>query len=149
MLFSNLKNQGFTLVEMLLSIAIIGVIFGFSLPLYQSLQNKNNLELASDLTIDNFRLARTMAISQASNSAWGLYASTSDLFIFQGNSFNTRLVDSDVVSHLPDGVRVSGTIEFIFERLSGSPQATGTLILINSFGQQKIITINERGLPIR
>ncbi|KKT34575.1 MAG: hypothetical protein UW24_C0026G0001, partial [Parcubacteria group bacterium GW2011_GWA2_44_12] len=38
-----MKNAGFTLIEVLLSITAIAIIAGISIPVYQSFQNRNDL----------------------------------------------------------------------------------------------------------
>jgi len=51
-----LKKRGFTLPELLLSVAIIGALAGLSLPVYRSLMMKNDLDIAANTVAPSFPL---------------------------------------------------------------------------------------------
>ena len=52
-MFNSYKRKGgYTLLEVLLSVAIISAIAGFSIPVLQSFQNRNDLDVAVSATSD-------------------------------------------------------------------------------------------------
>lgn len=56
--------RGFTILETIISIAIIGIVIGLSIPLIKNLDPGLKLGSASKELVGNFRLAQQMAISQ-------------------------------------------------------------------------------------
>ena len=57
------KNAGFTLLEVLLSIAIITLIAGIGIPVYLSFQVRNDLDIATAEIVQSAR--RVQVLSQA------------------------------------------------------------------------------------
>lgn len=145
-MFTNQKNEsGFTLIEVLLSIALIAFIAGISIPVYQSLQLRNDLEVSANIISQNLRRAQTLSRGVDDDSKWGLYIESEKATIFKGNDFLTRDMDADETYDLPRSVVPSGLQEIIFGKFSGEPQQTGDVILTSSSGDIKTVTINEKG----
>lgn len=57
------SNFGFTLLELLLSVAVISTLAGLSLPVYRTLLMKNDLDIAAVTTAQSLR--RSQILSQA------------------------------------------------------------------------------------
>ena len=137
-----MKKNGFTLIEILLSIMLIGILSAMSVPLYQSFQNASNLNIARDTVVQALRQAQTYAYSGKEDGAWGFHLGQFqfwpnvssiegvDIIIFKGTSYETRDTNFDEVINLPNNIMRSG-VTITFAKLTG--KATGTLrIILNS-----------------
>ncbi len=58
------KNMGFTLVELMITIAIVGIIVGFGIPGFQEMIRKNRASSTANELISTLNLARSEAIKR-------------------------------------------------------------------------------------
>ena len=54
-------RKGFTLLEVSLSIAILGIIFGMTMPMYRVFMIRNDLDIATVTLVQNLRRAQTLS----------------------------------------------------------------------------------------
>jgi prepilin-type N-terminal cleavage/methylation domain-containing protein len=143
-----LRVRGFTLLEVLLSIALLGLIAGFSAPLYVSFQNRNDLDIATSSTVQNLRRAQMLAQASVDDMAWGLYLQTGSVTIFRGTSFAGRNSNFDEVYPISSSIVISKLEEIIFNKFSGLPTApsVGTITLTNINNETRDIIINDQGM---
>lgn len=134
------------LLEVLLSVVLIAVLAVITIPIYQSFQVKNDLELAVNTVSQTLRRAQIFAESVASDTAWGVFVGSSSITLFRGPSFSSRVTSSDEVFDLPSTISPGGLREFIFLKFSGEPQATGTLTLTSSANETKSVSVNSKGV---
>ena len=59
-----LTSQGFTLVELLMCLAVLGVITSFVIPSWQRLQERHRVEAARDQLMNDLQTARVRAIQR-------------------------------------------------------------------------------------
>jgi type IV fimbrial biogenesis protein FimT len=57
-----LKTPGFSLIELLITLVIVGIIFGFSLPNNTSFNDKNKLDIIQNDIKSAIRFAKTQAL---------------------------------------------------------------------------------------
>lgn len=138
--------RGFMLIEVLLSVALIAVLSAITIPIYQSFQVKNDLELAANTVSQTLRRAQVLAESVASDTNWGVFVGSSSITLFQGPSFLSRVTSSDEIFDLPGTIQPSGFQEFVFLKFSGEPQATGTFTLTSSGGDMRSVSVTQKGL---
>ena len=132
------------MIEMLLSISIIVIILGISAPVYQSLQGKNDLDVAAITIAQTLRRAQTLAQSGDGDALWGVKIQEGAITLFQGPSYASRNTDFDELYEGSESIAVSGVNEVVFDRLTGQPDSTGTISLTYS-SEIRNITINEKG----
>ncbi len=138
---------GFTLVEMILAMAMLLVLFGIASPFYQKYQSKNDLDLAVISVAQNLRRAQTLSQAVDANSAWGLYLQGGSITVFRGVSYVARNSSFDERIMMPDVVVPSGLSEIVFTKFTGLPVSIGTITLTNtSINEVKNITINSQGM---
>ena len=139
-------KSGFTLLEVLLSISIIGMIGAIGAPLLISEQSRNELEIAADHMVQSLRRAQTLAQNQENDSRWGVYAATSTITIFSGDSYSSRDTDFDEDYPVPESVGFSGTNEYVFTKFFGQLTSAGTTTLSLASGDSRQVVINEMGV---
>ena len=80
---SQTSTQGFTLVEMLVCLGVLGVMASFAIPNWQRLQERNHVEAARDQLMNDLQTARvralqrgeTLQLSRLSDCTWATSAS--------------------------------------------------------------------------
>ncbi len=138
--------RAFTLLEALLAVALVALVAGFSLPLYQSFAARNDLTLAAETMVHGFHLAQTSSQAVVQDQNWGLKAESGRLTVFAGSNFASRLPEQDEVFEISPAITVSGLTEVVFSKFSGDPFQVGSLTLTNLQNETRILTINSRGL---
>ena len=137
-------RRGFTLLEILLSLAALALIAGLSMPLYNGLELSNELDSSAQLVSGSLHRAQTLAQGMEGDSAWGLYWNLGDLVIFKGASYIGHDTAFDENIALPGSVSISPANSVIFAKFTGEVAAT-SLTLTSSNGQTKSLSINTKG----
>lgn len=139
--------RGFTLIEVLLSVAIISLITGMSLPILASFNDRNDLDLTAQGIVSQLRRAQTYARGTNGDSQWGVHAQNGGAVLFKGSSYATRDTSYDEPTTISPTVTVTGLSEFLFAKLDGTPSTTGSVTLTNTnTNETRTITINAKGM---
>lgn len=138
-------SKGFTLLELLLSVAIIGLLAGLSLPVYRTLLSKNDLDITAAVTASSLQRAQTLSQAVDTDTTWGVNVQNNNIVIFKGASFAARDTTFDETFSVPVSISIGGTTEIVFAKLTGLPQTTGTVSL-SSESDSRSVTINAKGM---
>lgn len=138
------KQGGFSLIELLLSLTLIGALTAISFPMYSRLQRKTDLDIAVMQTAQSLRRAQTLSQAVEGDTTWGVHVQNGSMIIFKGAAYSTRDTNFDETTSMPNTVGVSDNSDFIFATLNGRPTSTGTITLSAS-GASKTLSINEIG----
>lgn len=138
-----MRRSAFTAIEALLSIGVIAVTAGISVPLVRNYQLRNDLNIATDYMLQALRTAQSNARSGKNTGEWGVYVP--DALVYEGASYEDRIVASDESYPLPPTVQVDGLTEVSFDAVSGRPQTAGEILLSAPSGEQRIITVSDQG----
>ncbi|MCK5080836.1 MAG: prepilin-type N-terminal cleavage/methylation domain-containing protein [Candidatus Moranbacteria bacterium] len=139
------QKKGYTLLEILLSVAIISVIAGFSISVYQTFQNRNDLDVTVGAMMDSLRRAHFFSQGIKNDSQWGVKIENSKIVLFQGNSFSTRDQSYDEEFLVSSTISSSGLQEIVFEKFSGTPDSVGLITLTSINNDSRSISINSKG----
>lgn len=139
------KDEGFTLIELLLSIAVIAIIAGTGVPVYQSFQNRNDLDIAAVTVAQTLRRAQALAQAVDGDTSWGARAQSGNITLFKGVNYASRDMVYDETFDMPTNIAVSGTQEYVFTKFTGLPQTTGALTLTSVNNELRNIVINSKG----
>lgn len=141
-----MRKKGFTLIEMLLSVALLGIIGGLSVPLYQSFQNKNQLSVAANTAAQTIRRAQVLAQANDGDSSWGVYMQQGSITLFRGDEFNARDAAFDEEIDIATSLSISGEQEYVFEKASGELDSSGVTTFSGPAGNQQELQINSEGI---
>lgn len=139
-------THGFTLVEVLLSVIILAMMAGISLPVYQSFQNRNELDVLTQHFTSALRRAQTYTRGVSGDSQWGVAIQSGTLTLFKGASFATRDTTYDETAAVPASINVSGDSEVVFAKLTGYPDASGSTTFTNVNNDTRTVSINAKGM---
>lgn len=139
-----MPQRGFTLIEVLLSIALIGLIAGIGAVVYQQMQNRNDLDVAVTSIATDARRALALSSAADGDTSWGIRIDAGALTLFQGTSYASRISTFDEVTTLSPAISPSGLQEVVFAAFTGLPQTTGTLTLTGA-NDSRTLTINAQG----
>lgn len=151
-IFTNIKHEyihpqrGFSMLELLLVVAIMAILAGIGAPIYQSFMVKNDLDIAVTTVAQSARRAQLLSQANLGDSNWGLYVQSGNITVFKGATYASRDVTYDEVYDVPATITPSGLSEVVFDKLTGDPGTTGTITLTVSVNQVKNITINSKGM---
>lgn len=139
------RSTGFTLVEMLLSVSIIGTLAMLSLPVYNSYIAHNDLDMTGQQVASVLRRAQVYARAMEQDSAWSVRVDTSSIILFRGTDFSTRNTAFDETVSIPDTVVASGLSEVQFSKFAALPNTTGSITITGNAGNTRVITVNAKG----
>ena len=137
-------KQGFTLLELLLSVALISILAGLSLPVYRTLMMKNDLDIAAVTIAQSLRRAQVLSQAVDGNTTWGIKVQSGSIVLFKGASFAARDQNFDETFDVPTTINASGASEIVFTKFTGFPQTTGTINLSTESDDRSVV-INEKG----
>lgn len=142
----NQQRNGFTLIEILLSVALISFVAGIGVPLFQSFQSRNDFDLSLRSSSEAARRAQILSRGMRENEQWGVYIQNGFATVFKGNTYTLRDDEYDEVYEFSDSVSVSNPVEIIFSKMYGEPNATTSVVFISlATGEEKTFFINEKG----
>lgn len=142
-----MRRSGFTLIEVLLSVALIGLIAGIGAVVFQQLQSRNDLNVAAATVAASERRAQALSRAVDSDTTWGVRTDVGTVTIFQGASYASRNAAFDEVSTVSPAITPSGLQEVVFAKFTGLPQTTGTLTLTGP-NDSRTLTLNAQGTVI-
>lgn len=143
---SKFYHKGFTLIELLLSMSFMAVLIAGAVPVYQTFQKENDLNLATATIAQALNRAKLMAESGIEDSGWSINVQNNEVMIYKGNNFANRDTNFDENFTLPATVLVSGLLDENFAHFSGIPQQLGKITVASDNGKSTEISINDVGL---
>lgn len=141
-----MRQSGFTLIEVLLSVAIISLLVGMSLPVYESYVRRNDLDITAQSIVAMFRRASTYARGANEDSAWSVRVENTKATLYQGIDFVNRDTATDEVILLPSSVTSSFIGDLQFSKLNATPSVTGSMILSSTTNDTRVISVNAKGM---
>ncbi len=116
--------KSFTLVEIILVIAVFGILISFLVPVGLNFYKSQQLEAVTQELIQTLRRAQLKAMSVEMDSSFGVYLTNDNYTLFKGNSYEDRDTQYDEVFDLSQIIRISGLSEVVFLKFEGLPEKT-------------------------
>jgi type II secretory pathway pseudopilin PulG len=139
-------KKGFTYIEVVLYIAILSLVFALSMPFYQTLQNRNELDITANTLAQSYRRAELLSQASDGDSTWGVKMENGKITMFKGTSFATRDQNLDETFAVAPSITFTGTDEMVFAKVTGQPAAAGSLTLTSPNNETRTVTINSKGI---
>lgn len=141
-----MKNKNaFSLIEITLVVAIIGIVLSISLPAFSQLFFRNSLDTAIEKTKTELYRAQNFARASKNDTNWGVYLEDDRIILFSGNSYSSRNSSLDEIEYLSGQLEINGLNEIVFSKSNGFTTNSGEII-ISSRGMDKNININSKSL---
>jgi len=141
----NLKN-GFSLIELLLVIAIMGLIVGISIPFYQSFQLSSQIDTSTSEIVGSLRRAQIRSMANDFDDSWSVRIGTnSKVTLYKGLDFNTRNVNYDETFDIAPTITINGVTDINFDKLTGKTIDIGNINLQSTGGTTQTISVNSQG----
>lgn len=141
-----MRQSGFTLIEVLLSVTIISVLVGMSLPVYESYVRRNDLDVTAQGIVAMFRRAATYARAGNEDNAWSVRVESTKATLYQGIDFANRDTATDEIVPLPASITSSFIGDLQFTKLNATPSVIGSMILTSTTNDTRTISINAKGM---
>lgn len=145
--------RGFTLIEMLVVVAVLAVIAAVALAGLVSFRGHSDLTAASEQAISYLSDARARTLASKSDSQYSVRFNLDRFIFFKGTAFASSSTDN-VQFLLPAGVEISsialagGGKDVIFERITGETPQSGTVVfrLKADTSRTKTVAIKSTGV---
>lgn len=138
------RQKGFTLIEVIMVIVIIGLVTASSAAFYAKFYGQSSLTQTTDALIEQLRKAQLYAMTGRLGGNWGIHNGLNQIILFQGNSYGQRDASFDEIMSIYQPTIISGFTDIVFYK-TGTPSATGT-ITVSAASTVKTITVGSMGV---
>lgn len=139
--------RGFTLIELILVIAIISIIALLSAPFYSRFLLQNAVDNTVDQLVGSLRKAQIYSMTGKKGSSWSVNFSSNTLTLYKGAPpFASRAEPGlDETFSVNPNVSIAGMTDMTYARSTGLPTGAATII-ISSGNNSETITVNSEGM---
>jgi len=120
-------KQGFTLIELMIVIALIFMFSSITFPVSYSFFHKSALKDEAGNIESSLRKAQSLAITGRGDSSAGVKLSQDSYTVFEGETYQDRRTSKDLVIAFPIVMAIDGAQEVVFQKTTGLPIFTGMI----------------------
>ena len=137
------KENSFTLIELLIVLAIIGILVGVSIPVYRQFQPTIQLNGAVRTLVTDLRYAQQIAVTEQINHCFQLFLTEKKYQIVQCGQ--TQPLLEVVLPNEIESLSANFTDDKVEFNPYGAVKESGTIILENTKNQTKTIEVRPSG----
>ena len=138
-------RNGFTLVELILVVAMMAVVGAMTAPFLQTFQTRSDLVTTADSITHQLRRAQQNAAAGQNGNGWGVFFNPGNktMTLYYGTSYASRDQSFDQIDSLPTAFTFSTDFsdDIYFNVFSGQASASGTVTITDQNNQTKKIVI--------
>lgn len=137
------SNAGFTLVEVLVVISIIGVLSLLAVPAFEQLKKHVGIQNDVQSVLSTIRTAQNLSLTSQNGSAWGVHFGSDEYVLYSGTWPHPT---SSIVHKLNPGISVVTGVntEITFLHLTGTSQQK-SISIGKSNADKRTISVNPAG----
>lgn len=141
------RQRGFTLLEVLLVLGILGIMTGLAIPFYQSFMIASELDNVTQEISQALRNTQSQAMSSQGLSSYGVHFDINQFVIFYGDIYNPLDIDNEIfeVANTVD-ISSNGSSEIVFSVGAGLPDTQPVISITSSNNKSKSINLNNLGV---
>ena len=151
--FQKIKQNGFSLIEIIIAMAIGAVLVAVVVISFSSLRNSKTVDISADQILSVINEARVKSVSSEDYSRFGVHFETSRVVLFKGdiftepNSSNTETLLSSL-AEISDISLNGGGADMVFQKLTGKTSNGGSLRVRLKSDNNKYKTISVKSTGI-
>lgn len=149
----NNHSRGFTALELLMVIAILGILATIILMPFNAFRNSKVLDTASEETLALISEARGNTLSGKGGYQYGVHFEASKIVLYRGATYsagdaNNKAVVLDNALEVSSIALAGGGVDVLLDRLTGKTSQNGTVIIRvkNDTSKLRTITIEKTGV---
>ena len=148
-----LQRKGFTLLELLIVVGIMGILVAIIISPFAVFRNSKVLDTASEETLALLSEARGNTLSAKAGYQYGVHFDASQIVLYRGATYSSSDVNNKVVV-LDNALEVvsialaGGGSDVLFDKLTGKTTNSSTVIIRvkNDTTKSRTITIVGTGI---
>ncbi len=143
-------KRGFTLLELIVVIAILGILFLTSLTVFQLFTSQVNVNTTSQQMLSALQLSRSRTLASTNEMQHGVHFETTKYVLFEGTTYdsmdpNNQEFDLSGVEIYE--INITGAPDVVFDRIRGTTTNNGNvkIRLIADNSRTETILVNSSG----
>jgi prepilin-type N-terminal cleavage/methylation domain-containing protein len=150
-----LYKKGFTMIELLMVIAIIGIISLLSVPKLSDFKKEQSLKNTTGDIMALLNKAKSDSLSSLNSNNYSIHFESDRMIYFVGDTYSSSDSSNEVIYFEPQvsipstgGINLNGGGDnVIFSKLAGNVIGYGTIVIqiTSDPTRQKIVTIEKTG----
>ncbi len=152
-LYNLQPKRGFSILEIIITLGIFGVIIASAVPIYNKLHTSSGINAAEAQLIQTLRAARERSVAGLNNATHGVYVAAGQYTLYQDSTSpfayaGRSAADTayDQTTTLDSGLSLSPiNTDVVFTKGAGTVAAAVTITLTQTGGNAKVINVNTFG----
>ena len=140
------RQPGFSLIEVLIVIGLIGFLVALAIPFYQGFQVSSELDNTVHSLVQTLRFAQAEAMASEGYQPWGVHFEGKRFVLFRGGEYQPKDPTNEETA-MPGVLSIfSEYKDVIFDRVTGATTMAGKITISSNTEESHTIVINNLGV---